>query len=99
MQALQTQPVNVQAIRREVEEALKSILGKLSKGMESQEEEALWAIRKAVEGMGVKKGFESFYRLNMDGFLVGYGSNEGYEEEDAKIEAFNFGFCQGMKAV
>ena len=89
-------PETVSTLRQEVEEAIAPILERLANGNREREEEALWAIRKAVEGLGIRKRFEPFFRLNMDGFEVTYGSNVGYEKEDAQLEGYGIGYFYAM---
>ncbi len=83
---------------KKTEKALENVLNTLTKGIASNEEEALWLMRKVIEKMGAMRNMESFLHLNMDGFMVSYGSNEGFEDAEAKIEAFNLGMISGMKA-
>lgn len=89
-------PEAVTALRQEVEEAITPILERLANGNHEKEEEALWAIRKAVEGFGIRKRFVSFFHLNGDGFEITYGSNVGYEKEDAQLEGYGIGYYDAL---
>lgn len=84
---------NVNAMDKALEDVLQAFTG----GDRTKEEETLVFLKKVLERKGVMKGFEFFYHLNPDGFLIGYGSNEGFEDADERISGFHYGYHFGRK--
>jgi len=82
-----------------MDKALEAVLQTFTGGDRAKEEETLVLLKRVLERKGVMKGFEFFYHLNPDGFLIGYGSNEGFEDADERISGFQYGYHFGKKSL
>ena len=73
-----------------MEMALKEMTG----GNKSFEESALWIMDKTVAKIGVLRNLPYWLHRYQDGFAMETGSAEGFEDAEARIEAYQAGITE-----